>query len=165
MVLSGTPGSGKTGEALEITKMLISDAQMTVAWFSLAESCEMLAYRLLTMEDGAAMYPPVAPGEEIPWSKCERAGWRRMDDHSVLREAEILINDTPGISVHEFAELCREYKEEYGVTAAVIDYLQLMDRGSASGADILDEVKKAAEDLNIGILLLQETPSLGRKSL
>ena len=62
-----------------------------------------------------------------------RTGRLREDDwvritHSVgrLAQAQIYIDDTPGISVLEARAKARRLKREHGLGLVVIDYLQLM---------------------------------------
>jgi replicative DNA helicase len=44
-----------------------------------------------------------------------------------LSEAEIFIDDTPGINVFELRAKCRRLKSQYDIDMVVIDYLQLMN--------------------------------------
>lgn len=45
---------------------------------------------------------------------------------SVLMDATLFIDDTPGISVPEIRSKCRRLKVEQGLDIIMIDYLQLM---------------------------------------
>jgi len=149
---------------LVLVRRLISKSNTMVAYFSLDESCEQIAYRMIKAEDSSGEIPEVKLGEKILWDKCEEAGWQRIDSHSVLLKGKMIINDTPGITVDEFKNLCREYIDNYGIKAAVIDYLQLMERGTALPESTIDSMRSVAEDLNIAVLLPQIKSTLRKNS-
>ena len=54
--------------------------------------------------------------------------WPRIiDGMAVLSEANIFIDDTPGIKISEIRSKCRRLKIEKGLDLILIDYLQLME--------------------------------------
>ncbi|MGN1204284.1 MAG: replicative DNA helicase, partial [Lachnospiraceae bacterium] len=75
----------------------------------------------------------------------------------------LIIDDTPGISIGELRSKCRKYKLEHNLSMIIIDYLQLMSgsgRGSDSRqqeiSDISRSLKAIARELNVPVLALSQ---------
>ncbi len=59
-----------------------------------------------------------------------------------LSEAEIYIDDTPGISVMEIRAKCRKLKLEKDIGMVVIDYLQLVQGSNKRGETVNKKYQK-----------------------
>ena len=65
--------------------------------------------------------------ETKPTGKVEDDDWSKLAYASgILSEAQIFIDDTPGISINEIRTKCRKMKLEKNIGLVVIDYLQLV---------------------------------------
>ena len=64
---------------------------------------------------------------KVRTGKLEENDWTKLAESiGPLSEAEIYIDDTPGISVTEIRAKCRKLKLEKNIGMVVIDYLQLV---------------------------------------
>ena len=140
---------GKTSFAMNIATEAAIKTKKTVCVFNLEMSAEQLANRMLSSEaqiDSYKMRSGKLDGED--WNALAHASSR-------LAETEILIDDTPGITVTGMKSKLRRVKN---LGLVVIDYLQLMqgDRHSDNRvqevADISRGLKLLAKELNVPIV-------------
>ncbi|TQE95325.1 MAG: replicative DNA helicase, partial [Spiribacter salinus] len=91
------------------------------------------------------------------WQKLARAAGK-------LSEAQVFIDDTPGLSVLELRAKARRLKAEHDIGLLVVDYLQLMHAptNSRSGnreqeiAQISRSLKSLAKELDIPVIALSQ---------
>jgi replicative DNA helicase len=93
------------------------------------------------------------------WQRLARAAGQ-------LSDADIYIDDTPGLSVLELRAKCRRLKAEHDIGLVVVDYLQLMQASGAnlrSGANREQEIahisrslKGLAKELDIPVIALSQ---------
>ena len=77
---------------------------------------------------------------------------------------ELIIDDTPGISISELRSKCRKMKLEYGLSIVIIDYLQLMSGSKKGGgdnrqqeiSDISRSLKALARELHAPVIALSQ---------
>lgn len=117
VIVGARPGMGKTSFALNIACNIAKSTKKEVAVFSLEMTAEQLSSRLLC-------------SEALVDSRCMRTGklsddeWKRLAEAaSALSATEILIDDTPGITVGEMKSKLRKLKN---LGLVIVDYLQLM---------------------------------------
>ena len=67
---------------------------------------------------------------------------------AVLSNANIHIDDTPGIKIVELRSKCRKLKIEQGLDLILIDYLQLME-GEGNNESRQQEISKISRSLKI----------------
>ena len=79
-------------------------------------------------------------------------------------KSNLIIDDTPGISISELRSKCRKYKLEHNLELIIIDYLQLMT-GRVGGrsesrqqeiSDISRSLKGLARELNVPVIALSQ---------
>lgn len=119
MVLVGArPGVGKTSFTMNIATKAAKSTGKTVCVFSLEMSAEQLVMRMLSTEAKIDNYMLRAPGglQDDNWQAIAAAS-------SSLAECNVLIDDTPGMSVTAMKSKLRRVKN---LGLVVIDYLQLM---------------------------------------
>ena len=119
MVLVGArPGVGKTSFTMNVATRAARATGRTVCVFSLEMSAEQLVLRMVSTEAKVDNYSLRSPSALTPdnWKSLAAAS-------SVLSENEILIDDTPGMSVTAMKSKLRRIKN---LGLVVIDYLQLM---------------------------------------
>ena len=128
ILVAARPSMGKTAFVLNIAQYMAFKKDKAVAIFSLEMSREQLMNRLFSMEskvDSQSLRTGNLKDEE--WSKL-------IESAGIIGESNLIIDDTPGISIAEMRSKCRKYKLEHGLDIIIIDYLQLMT-GSGRGSD------------------------------
>lgn len=145
IIVAARPSMGKTAFVLNMAKnMSISSAHKHVAFFSLEMSREQLVQRLLcsTALIDSAKLRTGRISTQKEWDQLANAA-------SVLMDAPLYIDDTPGVSVSEIRSKCRRLKAEQGLDIIMIDYLQLMQAKSAarSGDNRQQEISEISRSL------------------
>ena len=62
-----------------------------------------------------------------------------MEGADIIGRSNLIIDDTPGISISELRSKCRKYKLEHNLGIVMIDYLQLM---SGSGQNLIPDSRR-----------------------
>ena len=157
VLIAARPSMGKTAFVLNILQYVAIKKNQPCLFFSLEMSKEQLVNRLFSMDSGID-------------AQNLRSGNLSDNDWSVLLEttarvggSNIVIDDTPGISVPEMRSRCRKLKLEKGLDLILIDYLQLM---SASGrhsdnrqqevSDISRALKALAREMECPVIALSQ---------
>lgn len=157
ILVAARPSMGKTAFVLNIAQYMAFKKDKAVAIFSLEMSREQLMNRLFSMEskvDSQSLRTGNLKDEE--WSKL-------IESAGIIGESNLIIDDTPGISIAEMRSKCRKYKLEHGLDIIIIDYLQLMT-GSGRGtdsrqqeiSDISRSLKALARELNVPVVALSQ---------
>ena len=144
---------GKTSFALNIARNVAVTGKKTVAFFSLEMSREQLASRLLSSEAQVG-------GTKLRTGRLNDEEWSRLIPASdVLKNAEIFIDDTPGITITEMKSKLRRLRH---VDLVVVDYLQLMsstrriDSRVNEISEITRSLKILAKELNVPVITLSQ---------
>ena len=106
IIVAARPSVGKTAFALNIAQNVAIRAKETVAIFSLEMSAPQLVQRMICAEanlDAGVMRNGDFKGDE-DWSKLTMG-------IAALSEAEIYIDDTPGVTVADIRAKCRRLKK------------------------------------------------------
>ena len=130
ILIAARPSMGKTAFVLNLVEHAALKKRLSCMIFSLEMSKEQLVNRLLSMESGV-------DAQKI------RTGQLTPSDFEMLLEAAVrvsgspnlLIDDTPGISITELRSKCRKRKLESGLDMIIIDYLQLMSGSGGRSSD------------------------------
>lgn len=165
IIVGARPGVGKTSFVLNIATNVALRTKKTVAIFSLEMSSTQLVSRVLASEaliDSYKMRKGTLDPED--WQKLARAA-------GTLYETEILIDDTPGISVMGMKSKLRRV-ENLGLV--VVDYLQLMQADKKTDnrvnevSDISRNLKLLAKELGVPVIacaqLSRATEKDGKKN-
>lgn len=88
-----------------------------------------------------------------------------LEDIDDLENKKIYIDDTPGISIEEIRQKCRELKLSVDIGLIVIDYLQLLtlEKGNKEEVDrneVIRNLKIIAKEINVPVIV---TSQLSRK--
>ena len=150
LVLVGArPGMGKTSFTMNIATAAAARLKKAVCVFSLEMSAEQLANRMLSSEAQVDSY-------KLRSGQLEESDWEAVAyASSRLSEMEILIDDTPGITVTGMKSKLRRVKN---LGLVVIDYLQLMqgdkrnDNRVQEVGDISRGLKLLAKELNVPVV-------------
>jgi len=131
-----------------------------VAVFSLEMGAQQLAQRMLTSQARVDAHKArTGRMKDDDWQRLARAAGQ-------LSDADIYIDDTPGLSVLELRAKCRRLKAEHDIGLVVVDYLQLMQASGSnlrSGANREQEIahisrslKGLAKELDIPVIALSQ---------
>ena len=86
--------------------------------------------------------------QSIRSGKLSDSDWPRLiDSADRVGASNIIIDDTPGISVPELRSKCRKVKLERGLDLIIIDYLQLMSGNSKKNDNRQQEVSEISRSL------------------
>ena len=157
VLIAARPSMGKTAFVLNIAEHVAFRQNKTVAIFSLEMSKEQLVNRLLSLESHV-------DSQHIRTGNLTDQEWEKLiESGNVIGNSNLIIDDTPGISIAELRSKCRKYKMEHNLSMIIIDYLQLMSgsgRGSDSRqqeiSDISRSLKAVARELSVPVLALSQ---------
>jgi replicative DNA helicase len=156
ILIAARPSMGKTAFVLNIAQHVAVTNHTTAAIFSLEMSKVQLVNRLLSLESGVEAQNirngEISDGE---WAKLVEAAEK-------IGRSNLIIDDTPGISIGELRSKCRKYKLEHNLGLIIIDYLQLMtgngktDSRQQEISDISRSLKALARELNVPVVALSQ---------
>ncbi|MEM1042384.1 MAG: replicative DNA helicase [Bacteroidota bacterium] len=160
IIIAARPSMGKTALSLAVTMNAATHPKygVPVAIFSLEMSANQLAQRMLTSEARIdAQKARTGRLSDEDWPKLARAAGR-------LGEAQIFVDDTPGLGILELRAKCRRLKAEHGIGLVIVDYLQLMHgtQDNRNGnreqeiAQISRSLKALAKELDVPVLALAQ---------
>lgn len=157
ILIAARPAMGKTAFALNIATNAAVRANVPVAVFSLEMSKEQLVNRILCSE-------AMVDSNKVRTGKLEEDDWAKLAGAiGPLSEAEIYIDDTPGINVTEIRAKCRKLKLEKNIGMVVIDYLQLVqgsNKRNGSREQEISEISRSlkilAKELNVPVIALSQ---------
>ena len=158
IVIAARPSMGKTALAMNIAEHVAIQSKLPVAVFSLEMSSQQLVQRLLCSRARVNLQK-VRDGflGERDFPSLTAAA-------SKLAEAEMFIDDTPGLSILELRAKARRLKAQKGIRLIVIDYLQLLRSTSRRAQDnrqleiseISAGIKGLAKELKLPIVVLAQ---------
>lgn len=142
ILVAARPAMGKTAFSLNLVQNAALKGNASVAVFSLEMSKEQLVQRMLSAQSNVEL-------KKIKTGNLDENDWPRIiDAMSVLSNANIFIDDTPGIKMSELRSKCRKLKIEKGLDFILIDYLQLME-GEGNNESRQQEISKISRSLKI----------------
>ncbi len=152
IIVAARPSVGKTAFTLNLVRNMAVVENYPVFYVSLEQSRVELAERLLAAE------------AQVDSHKL-RIGRINADDHhriveagGVLREAKIIIDDSPGQNLLRIAANARRLKLRHNIKAVFVDYLQLVepdpriDNRQEQVANISRRLKFLAKELRIPVI-------------
>lgn len=158
ILVAARPSMGKTAFVLNIAQHVAFRQNKTVAIFSLEMSKEQLVNRLFSLES-------YVDAQLLRTGNLKDSDWEKLiEGAGTIGRSNLIIDDTPGISISEMRSKCRKYKLEHNLEMIIIDYLQLMS-GSVGGrsesrqqeiSDISRSLKALARELNVPVLALSQ---------
>ena len=157
VLIAARPSMGKTAFVLNIAQYVAFRSDLTTAIFSLEMSKEQLVNRLFSLESRV-------DAQTLRNGNLSDAEWEKLiEGAGVVGRSNLIIDDTPGISISELRSKCRKYKLEHDLKLVIIDYLQLMT-GSGKGSesrqqeisDISRSLKSLARELKVPVVALSQ---------
>ena len=182
IILAARPSMGKTALALNIAENIAlrgakdGEKPKSVAFFSLEMDHDQLVQRMIYNEadidtnelrpqkeltgQGSGNSTGGEPTEEEKEELLDRV-WTTAEK---LDNANIFIDDTPGLTIMEMRSKARRMQAEHGLDLIVIDYLQLMQASDGSHSEnrqrevseISRGLKSLARELNVPVLALSQ---------
>ena len=156
VLIAARPSMGKTAFALNIAQYVAFRKNMSVAIFSLEMSKEQLVNRMFSLESNV-------DAQKLRTGQLNDHEWEKLiESAGVIGKSNLIIDDTPGISVPELRSKCRKYKLEHNLAVIIIDYLQLMsgsgktDSRQQEISDISRSLKAIARELNVPVVALSQ---------
>ena len=158
VLIAARPSMGKTAFVLNIAQHVAFKQNRTVAIFSLEMSKEQLVNRLFSLES-------YVDAQLLRTGNLKDSDWEKLiEGAGTIGRSNLIIDDTPGISISEMRSKCRKYKMEHNLELIIIDYLQLMS-GSVGGrnesrqqeiSDISRSLKALARELSVPVIALSQ---------
>ena len=158
ILIAARPSMGKTAFVLNIAQHVAFRSKRTVAIFSLEMSKEQLVNRLFSLESQV-------DSQALRTGNLKDSDWEKLiESAGIIGKSNLIIDDTPGISVSELRSKCRKFKLEHGLDVIIIDYLQLMsgsvgrrsDSRQQEISDISRSLKGIARELNVPVIALSQ---------
>ena len=158
ILIAARPAMGKSAFALNIATNAAVKSNVPVVIFSLEMSKEQMVNRILCSE-------AMVDSNKVRTGKLEEDDWAKLAGAiGPLSEAEIYIDDTPGISVTEIRAKCRKLKLEKNIGMVVIDYLQLVqgsnNRKNGSREQEISEISRSlkilAKEIGVPVIALSQ---------
>ena len=158
VLIAARPSMGKTAFVLNIAQNVAFKQNLTVAMFSLEMSREQFVNRLFSLESKV-------DSQHLRTGNLTDAEWESLiEGAGVIGRSNLIIDDTPGISIPELRSKCRKFKLEYDLKLVIIDYLQLMSGSSSRSSDsrqqeiseISRSLKALARELKVPVIALSQ---------
>ena len=143
VLVAARPAMGKSAFALNIATNAALKANVPVVIFSLEMAKEQMVNRILCSE-------AMVDSNKVRTGTLEEEDLAKLAEASgVLSEANIYIDDTPGISIMEIRAKCRKMKLEKDIGLVVIDYLQLVQGSGKRSSSREQEIAEISRSLKI----------------
>ncbi|HBA68621.1 MAG TPA: replicative DNA helicase [Lachnospiraceae bacterium] len=156
VLIAARPSMGKTAFVLNIAQHVAFKLNQAVAIFSLEMSKEQLVNRLFSLESKV-------DAQKLRTGSLSDSEWEKLiESAGVIGKSNLIIDDTPGITIGEMRSKCRKYKLEHDLKMVIIDYLQLMsgsgknDSRQQEISDISRSLKALARELGVPVLALSQ---------
>lgn len=157
IIIAGRPSMGKTTFAMNIAEHVAIKSRQPVLIFSMEMPGESIVMRLLSSLCRIDQL-------RIRTGKLADEDWPRISSTvSMLSDAPLFIDDTPGLSPAEMRARARRLAKEHGqLGLIVVDYLQLMqvpgysENRTAEISEISRSLKSLAKELKVPLIALSQ---------
>lgn len=158
IVIAARPAMGKTAFALNLATNVAINSGKSVALFNLEMSAEQLAMRMISSIGHVE-------GAKIRSGSLDKNDWEGVNEAiSILADAKLYIDDSPGLTASEIRAKCRRLaSSDEGLGMVVIDYLQLLSGSARYAGNRQQEVseisrllKTMALELNVPVIALAQ---------
>lgn len=155
VILAARPGMGKTAFALNMAHNAAVTHKKRIGIFSLEMSREELVDRLLVSQADIDAW-------RLKTGRLDQQDFLKLSDAmGVLADAQIFIDDQPGLSIFEIRTRARRLMTEHQIDMLVVDYLQLAhgrtrDNRVQEVAEISQGLKNIARELRVPVIALSQ---------
>ncbi len=156
VIVAGRPAMGKTSFAMNIAASAAIKHRVPVAVFSMEMSDLQLVFRLFSSL-GQINQNKLRTGKLDPQDFINL-----QSAMSMLKKAEIFIDETPALSPTELRARARRLKREHDIGLILVDYLQLMgvpgtrENRANEIAEISRGLKALAKELKVPVIALSQ---------
>lgn len=141
LLLAARPSMGKTAFVLNVLDHVSVRHGRPCMVFSLEMSKEQLVQRMIAMESNVNT-------QKLRTGNLSDSEWDAVVEAvGMIGSSNMIIDDTPGISVSELRSKCRKMKLERGLDMVVIDYLQLMTGSGRANDNRQQEISEISRSL------------------
>ena len=141
ILIAARPSMGKTAFVLNVVDHVAVKKGIPCMVFSLEMSKEQLVNRMLSMESNV-------DSQKLRTGTLTDSDWDAVvEGVGIIGGSELIIDDTPGISISELRSKCRKMKLEHGLGMVIIDYLQLMTGSGKSSDNRQQEISEISRSL------------------
>ena len=161
IILAARPSAGKTALAMNIALNVAIKEKATVMVFSLEMGEKPLSQRMIStvskvdlskIKDGS-IYKNSLETEKV------------NDALKIIRDLDIVIDETSGIKVNEMKNKCKRLRQKSGkLDLVIVDYLQLMNTDSGRPENRVQEIaaisqglKSLAKEMDCPVIVLSQT--------
>jgi replicative DNA helicase len=155
VIIAARPSMGKTTFAMNVASQAAMKTGKTALIFSLEVPRELVVENLLCSISRVDAH-------RMRKGQISREDWQRLlDGANELSAANILIDDTPGISAAALRAKSRRIAAQFDLGVIVVDYMQLMQYPGAESRQheitmISQSLKTTARQLSIPVLALSQ---------
>lgn len=156
ILIGARPSMGKTALVLNLAQYIALRSNVPTVIFSLEMSKEQLVNRMFAMEARV-------DSQNIRTGDLSDSDWEKLiESAGVIGKSNLIIDDTPGISIGELRSKCRKYKLEHNLGLVIIDYLQLMSGNGRSDSrqqevsEISRSLKALAREISAPVIALSQ---------
>ncbi|MEX0430877.1 replicative DNA helicase [Spiribacter insolitus] len=156
VIVAGRPSMGKTTFAMNIAEAAALQKGPPTAVFSMEMPADSLAMRMLSSLGRVEL-------QKIRSGRLSDDDWPRLTSTmNLLSQANLFIDDTPGLTPTEMRARCRRLKREHGLGLVMVDYLQLMqlpgfkENRAAEISEISRALKGMAKELGVPVMVLSQ---------
>lgn len=158
VLIAARPSMGKTAFVLNVVDHVAVRRKLPCMVFSLEMSKEQLVNRMLSMESNV-------DAQKLRTGTLTDSDWDAVvEGVGIIGGAQLVIDDTPGITISELRSKCRKMKLEQGLSLVIIDYLQLMSGSGRGGgenrqqeiSEISRSLKALARELHAPVVALSQ---------
>lgn len=155
LILAARPSMGKTSFALNLVERVASLGHGT-AFFSLEMSSQQVIQNMLCCRSQI-------DGQAMRQGRITDQQYRRLQEEAErLYEADIFVDDSPGLSITQMRAKARRMKQKHNIEMIVVDYLQLMTAGGRVESrqqeisTISRGLKGISRELNVPVIALSQ---------
>ncbi|MGZ5373109.1 MAG: replicative DNA helicase [Aeromicrobium sp.] len=156
IVVAARPGVGKSTLGLDFCRAASIKGNLSSAVFSLEMTGAEIAMRLLSAEAKVGIHLMRGGGMgKRDWDSISRAMPK-------VQSANIVIDDSPNMTMPEIRSKARRIKKMHGLDFVVIDYLQLMTSGKkvenrqVEVSEFSRQIKLLAKELEVPIVAISQ---------
>ncbi len=157
VLIAARPSMGKTAFVLNLAEAMAIKQHVKTAIFSLEMSKEQLVNRIFSLESKV-------DAQVLRNGNLTDEDWEKLiESADLIGNSNLIIDDTPSISIAELRSKCRKYKMEQNLGVIIIDYLQLMSGGTRSNegrqqeiSEISRSLKALARELSVPVIALSQ---------
>lgn len=161
VLIAAHPGMGKTTFILNIAGHLALREKVPVLFFSLELSDTQIVHKMIVQESGIRNFEIFHKLDQVWGIHDSKKNEQILEAAKRIATSDLIIDDTPAITIKELCDKCWDYKRKYDIKAIFIDYLQLLlqnqENKETEYQEIFKTLKALAKKLEIPIIVTFQT--------